>query len=67
MKANTPCNYKAVRKRAGMTVQQVATKLGVSLSTVANWENGRTSPNAVRIAQLADLYGCTADELIAHS
>lgn len=60
-----PCNYKAVRKRVGMTAQEVATKLGVSISTLFSWESGKTSPNSVYVAKLADLYECTADELIA--
>lgn len=60
-----PCNYKEIRKRVGMTAQEVATKLGVAISTVYSWESGKTSPNSVFIAELCKLYGCTADELIA--
>ena len=62
-----PCNYKNIRKRAGMTAQEVATKLGVSISTIFSWESGKTSPDSIFIAELAKLYGCTADELIAQT
>jgi len=64
---HNPCNYKNIRKRVGLTAQEVATRLGVSISTVFSWESGKTSPDSVFVAQLARLYGCTADELIAHS
>ncbi len=60
-----PCNYKAFRTKAGMTAQEVATKIGVSISTLFSWESGKTSPDSVYVAQLAELYGCTADELIS--
>lgn len=64
---HNPCNYKAVRKRVGMTAQEVATKLGVAISTVYSWESGKTSPDSIFVYKLANLYGCTADELIAHN
>lgn len=59
-----PCHYKIIRKRAGMTAQEVATKIGVSISTVFSWESGKTSPDSTNVIQLARLYGCTADDLI---
>lgn len=59
-----PCNYKKIRKNCGMTAQSVATQIGVSISTLYSWESGKTSPDSVYVAKLANLYGCTADELI---
>ena len=59
-----PCQYKRIRKEVGMTAQEVATKIGVSISTIFSWESGKTSPDSTRVIQLANLYGCTADELI---
>lgn len=59
-----PCQYKKIRKQVGMTAQEVATKIGVSISTLFSWESGKTSPDSTRVIQLANLYGCTADELI---
>lgn len=59
-----PCHYKRIRREAGMTAQEVATKIGVSISTLFSWESGKTSPDSTRVIQLAGLYGCTADELI---
>lgn len=59
-----PCHYKKIRKNTGMTAQEVATKIGVSISTIFSWESGKTSPDSTHVIQLANLYGCTADELI---
>ena len=64
---HNPCNYKSVRKRAGLTAQEAATAIGVAISTLYSWESGKTSPNSVFVCKLANLYGCTADELIAHT
>lgn len=59
-----PCQYKRIRREVGMTAQEVATEIGVSISTLFSWESGKTSPDSTYVIQLANLYGCTADELI---
>lgn len=59
-----PCHYKEMRREAGLTAQTAATRIGVSISTIYSWESGKTSPDSIRVIQLANLYGCTADELI---
>lgn len=44
-----------IRMRAGVTLQQVAETLGVSVVTVWHWENGQDGPsreNAVRYGEL---------------
>lgn len=58
--------YKRCRIRAGLTAQEVAEKLDCAISSVFNWESGRNSPSAVTIAKLAELYHCSADELIGN-
>ena len=40
----TPDQVHRRRKALGLTQQQLATALGVSVSTVANWEAGRYEP-----------------------
>ena len=53
------------RKRAGMTLEQVAEHLNISKMAVSNWECGKgTAPNISRLIQLADLYSVSVDELI---
>ncbi len=57
-------NYRDMRKRAQITPESASTALDVSISTLFSWERGTTSPNAEKLAQMARLYGCSADELL---
>ncbi len=57
-------NYKAARNRAGMTAQEVATSIGVSITTLSSWETGKTSPTAQNLIELCRIYKCSADELL---
>ncbi len=52
-----------LRERAGMTQTQLADKLGVDNSTVCKWETGVNSPMAKSLFKLADLFGCSIDEI----
>lgn len=56
---------KQLRELIGLNQTQVANELGVVQSTVAMWENGKNKPRTERLIQLARLYGCTVDELLA--
>jgi transcriptional regulator with XRE-family HTH domain len=49
------------RARAGLTQQQVATHLDVTVGSIQAWEYGRAQLTLRRAAQLAELYGCTID------
>ena len=55
----------ALRKGAGMTQQEVADWLGVSNKTVSKWESGGGFPDIAILPALAELYGVTADDLLA--
>lgn len=33
-------------------------------ATVSSWERGRTLPGAYSLCMLADIFGCTVDELL---
>ena len=57
--------YKDCRLKARLSQQVAATKLGVGIVTISRWETGKTSPNATQIRAMAELYGVTADELLA--
>lgn len=52
-----------IRERAGLSKTQLADRLGVDLSTVCKWETGVNRPTADGLLKLADLFGCTIDEL----
>lgn len=55
--------YKA-RKAAGLTQAKAAELLGVTDATISQWENGETKPKTSRLAKVAEIYGCTIDELL---
>ena len=54
----------AARQDAGLTQLQLAGKLGVSLSTITSWEQGRQSPRLELFAELAKELNVSADELL---
>ena len=55
----------ALRKGAGMTQQEVADRLGVSNKTISKWESGGGFPDIAILPALAELYGVTADDILA--
>lgn len=57
-------NFAKARENAGLTVAEAARRLNVSTSAVCQWESGKTFPEARRLAQLADVYGVTVDDLL---
>ena len=48
-----------------MTQQEVADQLGVSNKTVSKWESGGGFPDITVLPALAELYGVTADDILA--
>jgi len=46
---------KAFRRSAGLTQIGLASKLGITKKTVAEWEQGRQEPSARRYVQLAKM------------
>ena len=52
-----------LRKAVGMTQVKLAEILGVSQSTVAQWESGEVMPKTEKLPALAEALGCKIDEL----
>ncbi len=52
------------RLNVGWTQAQVAEHLGVQPSAVTMWETGERKPNIVTLKKLAQLFGCTTDDLL---
>ncbi len=48
---------KLIRTEQGLSQQQLADKLFVDRSSVANWESGRRVPNALLITRIAETLG----------
>lgn len=58
---------KEIRKDSGMSQKQLGDKLSLSQDTVSLWENGKSLPNAEQIVSLCELFGVSADYLLALS
>lgn len=56
-----------LRKRRGMTQQQLADILGLSNKTISKWESGMGSPDISNLKPLAEALGVTVDELLKGS
>ena len=55
-----------LRERANLQQSQVAEQMGVVQSAVANWENEIALPRARQLPRLAQVLGCSIDELYTH-
>ena len=54
-----------LRLGQGMTLQQVATALGVTRASVSKWEQGHAHPEYSRLEHLAELFGVPGSYLLA--
>lgn len=52
-----------IRKQKGITQQQLAEKIGVSLSVISRYESGTITPPSERLAKLAEVLGVSVEEL----
>ncbi len=52
------------RKKAGLSQDQLADKIGVSRQAVSKWERGEASPDTENLIVLAEIYDITLDELV---
>lgn len=53
-----------LRKKQGLSQEELAEKLNVSRQAVSRWELGSTMPDIPNLLQLCDLFGVSADYLI---
>lgn len=53
-----------LRKKQGMTQQEMAERLNVSNKAISRWERGESAPDLSLIPALADLLGVSCDELL---
>ena len=55
---------KLIRTEQGLSQQQLADKLFVDRSSIANWESGRRIPNALLITRIAETLGVDIGKLM---
>lgn len=53
-----------LRRKAGLSQEALAAKLGVSRQAVSKWERSEASPDTDNLIALASLYSVTLDELL---
>lgn len=54
----------ALRKKKGLSQEELAEKLGVSRQSVSKWESNNTYPETDKIVQICNIFECTMDDLI---
>ena len=47
-------NIERVRETSGLTQQELADQVGVNVSEVCDWENGRSLPDIEKLMQIAE-------------
>ena len=57
---------RALRQRAGLSQQELGSRLGVSAVAVGKWERGQTQPDIRTLTRMADIFGTTIDDLCDH-
>lgn len=53
-----------LRKKNGLSQEQLAAKLGVSRQSVSKWEGAQSTPDMDKVLKLADLFGVSTDYLL---
>ena len=53
-----------LRKRSGMSQEELAEKLGVSRQSVSKWEGAQSTPDINRILQLSEIFSVSTDTLL---
>ena len=57
-------NLRYLRKKIGLSQQEVANRLGVSRITYGDYERGKTEPNVAGLTKLAQIFNTDIDTLI---
>ena len=53
-----------LRKKCGLSQEQLGEKINVTRQTISNWENAKSLPDIISIIKLSELYKISVDELI---
>ena len=57
-------NLIQLRKKANLSQEQLADKLGVTRQAISKWESGQNKPEADKILLLSDIFHVTTDQLL---
>ena len=57
-------NLRAIRKAQSMTQKELAERAMVNRINISQYESGIRNPNLTTVQKLADVLGCTIEELL---
>lgn len=60
-------NLKNIRKKSGITQQQLADALGIPRSTLTHYESGRSEMGYALLTRISDYFAVSVDEILGHS
>ena len=52
-----------LRKKEGLSQENLAEKLGVTRQTVSNWESGQTTPDIIQAKEISKIFKISLDDL----
>ena len=56
-------NIEHYRRRAGLTQEELAKKIGATQPMIANWETGHNKPSVDNAIRLSEVFKCKVGEL----
>lgn len=60
---NGKVRMKTARVEADLTQGEVASKMGITVNTLLEWELGRRIPRVDQLAQYCDICGCRPEDI----
>ena len=60
-------NIRSYRKDLGLSQEQLAERLGITLGTVSKWERGASEPDLLYVMEIAELFHISVDVLIGYT
>ena len=57
-------NIQALRRRRGLSQEQMAEKLNVTRQTISKWELNQSAPDLNYLCQLSEIFGISLDALV---
>lgn len=58
---------KKIRKEKNISQEKIAKKINTTQSTISDYERGKTEPDLATLEKIANILGCTTDELIGRT
>ena len=59
-------NIYALRRKSGLSQEQLAEKIGVSRQAISKWEGGLSTPELDKLKALSECFHVTIDELVGN-